>query len=207
MSETRQKLLDTAERLFSEHGYAGTSLRQIIAEAGVNLAAIHYHFGSKDDLLDQVVMRRAGPVNEGRMALLDRFEKEAGGAPLPLEKVLEAFLAPTVQVADRTPEVVRLMGRLYGEDLMPKLITRHFQPMVSRFAEALRRTLPDLPGEELAWRIHFMIGAMAHTLAGPPGTRRSFAGESQEVVARLVAFLSGGFRAPLPPTVRKPEDQ
>ena len=72
MTDTKEKILDTAERLIGEQGYAATSLRQIIAEAGVNLAAVHYHFGSKEDLLDAVVVRKAGPVNEARLARLDR---------------------------------------------------------------------------------------------------------------------------------------
>jgi AcrR family transcriptional regulator len=85
MTETNQRILDTAERLFGDQGYAATSLRHIIAEAGVNLAAIHYHYGSKEELLDEVVMRKAGPVNEARLALLDRYEAEAGLGPLAVE--------------------------------------------------------------------------------------------------------------------------
>jgi AcrR family transcriptional regulator len=72
MNDTKTKLLDAAERLIGEHGYAATSLRQIISEAHANLASVHYHFGSKDELLDAVVMRRAAPVNDQRLALLDR---------------------------------------------------------------------------------------------------------------------------------------
>src|ERR1051325_11674087 len=89
MTETKQKILDTAERLFAGQGYGATSLRQIIAEAGVNLAAVHYHFGSKEQLLDEVVVRRAGPVNDARIMMLDRLDAE-GGSPA-IEKVLEAF--------------------------------------------------------------------------------------------------------------------
>ena len=81
MTDTKEKILDTAERLIGEQGYAATSLRQIIAEAGVNLAAVHYHFGSKEDLLDAVVVRKVTPVNEARMAWLERVEAEAGRRP------------------------------------------------------------------------------------------------------------------------------
>ena len=191
MTETKQKILDTAERLFGDQGYAATSLRHIIAEAGVNLAAIHYHYGSKEELLDEVVMRKAGPVNAERLALLDRYEAEAGAGPLAVEKVLEAFLAPTFSVADRSPKFVRLMGRMYGEGLMNIIVERHFQPTVTRFTAAFRRALPDLPNEELLWRIHFMIGSMAHTLFGPPKGWVDVRG----VVQRLVAFLGAVFRA------------
>jgi len=88
MIDTKQKILDTAENLFGAKGYDATSLRHIITEAGVNLAAIHYHFGSKEELLDQLIVRRAGPVNEKRIALLDQIEAEAG-AVLTREQVVE----------------------------------------------------------------------------------------------------------------------
>ena len=200
MIETKQKILNTAERLFGDQGYAATSLRHIIAEAGVNLAAIHYHYGSKEELLDEVVMRKAGPVNAERLALLDRYEAEAGSGPLAAEKVLEAFLAPVFSGADRSPQFVRLMGRMYGEGLMTMIVGRHFQPVVNRFIDAFRRALPDLPDEELLWRIHFMIGTMAHALFGPPSPRPGVEPASldaQHVVQRLVGFLGAGFRAPV----------
>src|ERR1700733_11527746 len=119
MIETQDKILDTAERLFGDQGYAGTSLRQIIAEAGVNLAAIHYHFGSKEELLDHLVLRKAGPANAERLALLDQYEAEAGSAPVPVEKLLKAFLEVPMQRVKSHPEFGKLMGRLYSEGLMP----------------------------------------------------------------------------------------
>lgn len=198
MIETKQRIMDAAERLFAEQGYASTSLRHIIAEAGVNLAAIHYHFGSKEDLLDQLVTRKSTPVNAQRLALLDRFEAEAAPQPAPLEKVFEAFLGPVFHQVVHQPEMVKLMGRLYGEGLMPALIKKHFEPMIQRFLTALRQAVPDLPEEELDWRIHFMIGSMAHTLHGPPEILRVGGDETPARLAeRLVAFLSGGFRAPV----------
>jgi len=123
--------------LFGDQGYAATSLRHIIAEAGVNLAAIHYHYGSKEELLDEVVMRKRGPVNEARLALLDRFEAEAGAEPLAVEKVLEAFLAPVFSGADRSPQFVRLMGRMYGEGLMTMIAGRHFSAHGDSFHRSL----------------------------------------------------------------------
>src|SRR5580658_4365705 len=99
MIDTKGKILDTAERLFAEQGYGAVSLRQIIADAEVNLAAIHYHFGSKQELLDQVIMRKAGPVNLERLERLDRLETKPG-APPTVEQVLEAFLMPMAQSAE-----------------------------------------------------------------------------------------------------------
>jgi AcrR family transcriptional regulator len=200
MIDTKQRILDTAERLFGENGYDATSLRQIIAAAGVNLAAIHYHFGSKQELLDELILRKAGPVNEQRIVLLDRVVEQAGSGPLAVENVLEAFMAPMSSVADRNPQFVRVMGRLHAEGLIPAVIERHFQPVIVRFRAAMQRALPELPEQEFLWRLHFMIGAMAHTMCGSPdftgvaGGR----GDFRSRIDRLVAFLSGGFRAPVP---------
>jgi AcrR family transcriptional regulator len=195
MNETKQKILDAAECLFGQFGYSATSLRHIITEARVNLAAIHYHFGSKQNLLDQVILRKAGPLNERRLALLDRFERESHPEPASVESVLEAFIIPAVLV-EKNPEFMKLMGRVYSEGLMPEIAQRQFQPMIDQFLSALRRALPDISMEELAWKIHFALGAMAHTLLVHPEIYPEAAGESPARVAhRLVAFVSGGFRA------------
>src|SRR5437867_5639261 len=109
MIPTKQKILDTAERLFAQKGYAATSMRQIISKAGVNLAAIHYHFGSKEELLDEIVQRKAGPVNAERLALLEAAKEAANGRPLKVEEILEALLRPMVTVASQNEQFIRLM--------------------------------------------------------------------------------------------------
>ena len=198
MSDTKQKILDTAERLFGEQGFGAVSLRHIIAEAGVNLAAIHYHFGSKEELLLEVVMRKVQPVNEKRLALLDRAEAEAAPGAPPVEKVLEAFLLPAVLMVGKSRQFMMLMGRLHAEGSATAIFMKHFEPLISRFRSAFRKALPDLPEEELAWRTHFMIGAMAHTLTGPPEIRPATSDEDPcRVAGYLIAFLSGGLLAPV----------
>ena len=197
MTDTKEKILDTAERLIGEQGYAATSLRHIIAQAGVNLAAVHYHFGSKEDLLDAVVARKAAPVNDARIAWLERVEAEAGNGPLEVEKVLESFFLPTVEVASRNPGFVRLMGQMLAEGMMPRIVEKHFQATGLRFVAALRRAVPELPQEELMWRIHFMVGAMAHTMCRAP-IFPELAGDVTNMeprLKRLVTFLAAGFRA------------
>jgi AcrR family transcriptional regulator len=193
MIKTEDKILDTAEHLFGDRGYAGTSLRQIIAAAGVNLAAIHYHFGNKEELLGSLIARKAGPVNSERLALLERYEAEAGSASVAVEKLLQAFLEPPLQRVKENPDFARLMGRLYGEGLMPGIAERHFQTVISRFTAAFGRALPHLSPQELGVRLQFMIGAMAHTMlmAGP-----GLAHDGTHVTRELIAFLVGGLRAP-----------
>jgi len=198
MKGTKQKILDTAERLFADSGYTGTSMRQIIANAGVNLAAIHYHFGSKEELLDGVVARRAGPVNEERLVLLENAVAAAKGRPLTVEEVLEALLRPMVAVARQNEQFVRFMGRLFMEGLMPHIAKRHFHQVMVRFIGALREALPELPEQEFQWRVHFMMGSIAQTMCGSPeglnllGAACGF----EERIDRLKRFLSAGFRAP-----------
>jgi AcrR family transcriptional regulator len=207
MIDTKQRILDTAERLIGEQGYSGTSLRHIIAEAGVNLAAVHYHFGSKEELLDELIVRKAGPVNEERLARLDRLEAGSDGTPPAVESVLEAFLMPMAEAADRDPQFVRLMGRVLAEGLMQEMVQRHFQVVSRRFLGALRRSLPQVPEDDFLWRAHFMIGAMAHTMCGKPDTtgKGGGAGSFRERIQRLIAFLDGGFRATVHPPARMKE--
>jgi AcrR family transcriptional regulator len=197
MSDTKQRILDTAERLFAENGYSATSLRRIISDAKVNLAAIHYHFGSKQDLLDQVIMRKAGPMNERRLKLLDQFEAEAAPESASVEKVIEAFIVPAILI-DKSPEFAKLMGRVHAEGLMPEIVRRNFQPMINRFLSALHQALPDESAKELIWKVHFTLGAMAHALTARPDMDLEAAVESPlGIASRLVSFVSSGFKAPV----------
>lgn len=199
MIHTQDRILDTAERLFGDQGYAGTSLRQIIAEAGVNLAAIHYHFGTKEDLLDQLVKRKVGPVNAQRLALLDRYEIEAGSAPVPVEKLLEAFLEPPLNALKEHPEFVKLMGRLYGEGLVAQFAEKHFQTIVTRFMAAFTRAFPNLSQPELALRLQFVVGAMAHTMLFACQTRlpgRPYPVDGPVLLRELTAFAAAGLNLP-----------
>ena len=142
-----------------------------------------------------MVRRRAESVNRERLARLEQLESQAAQIPVTLESILDAFFAPTAVVAEASPEFVRVMGRIHSEGLMPTIVQKHFFPTAQRFLVALRRVLPDLPESEFLWRVHFMMGAMAHTMCGTP----LFADASEDYHGRmrkLVAFLSGGFRAP-----------
>jgi AcrR family transcriptional regulator len=206
-AETKERILDTAERLFAEQGYAATSLRAIVTAARVNLAAIHYYFHSKETLLEAVIMRRADPVNRERLEMLDRCEQEAGAGPPDLEKVVEAFVAPTFRLGhDDAGQVllIRLLGRVFAEgDVLPQIVQNCFGMVQMRFGQAICRTLPEVPPKELFWRMHFAVGAMAQALRGPLDLERISGGlcgqpDTEEMVSRLVGFLTAGFRAPVP---------
>ena len=165
---TRQRILDAAERLFSEHGINGVSLRAITAEAGANSAAANYHFGSKKGLLDAVFERHATGMAVERATLLADCRAEPGRPPL-LEQVISAFLEPGMRGEHGGTTFARLRGRMLAEssDQTRELYALYFNDSSGRFLEALGETLPELPAHDLHWRFHMMLGAMVYTLANP----------------------------------------
>src|SRR6478735_927974 len=96
---TKTRILDAAERLFVEHGFEATSLRSLTSAAGVNLAAVNYHFGSKEELFQAVLTRRLDPMNQERIELLGRVEREAGGRTLSCDRILAAMFIPALKLA------------------------------------------------------------------------------------------------------------
>ena len=210
LSATQEKILDSAEALFMEHGFEATTLRQITAAAGVNLAAVNYHFGSKEELFQAVLTRRLDPMNQERLALLARFEQEHAPRPLSAEKILAAMIIPALKLA-RDPQrggenFLRLLGRAYAD---PAPFIRHFlseqyATMIARFKAAFGRALPKLPKKELSWRLHFVMGALSYTLAGTDALKLIAALNPREtdndelLLRRLAPFLVAGLKAPLP---------
>jgi AcrR family transcriptional regulator len=192
--DTKTKILNAAEKLFGMNGFDGTSLRDITAEAQVNLAAVNYHFQSKDSLIDAIIERRIEPINRSRYEML-----EAAGPTPSVEKVVEAFLLPLLMVEVRA--AVPMLGRVLSnpDQFVERVYKKHLLPVVERFSEAIGRALPDLPAEERFWRIQFMAGSMTHLLAlsavmplisGQPFDRTA-------VMGRLIPFLAAGLRAPV----------
>ena len=210
MLNTKEKMLRAAESLFSQHGFSATSVRMITTEADVNLAAMHYHFGSKEKLIVELFAWRLDPLNRKRLELLDQFEAEAGEGPPALEKILEAFVGPPIRLS-RDPEragalFMRLLGRAFTDprDRTRQIVYDQFGPVIQRFTPALARALPHLSPEELFWRFHFTVGAMAHTiytLADEHQLHQLSGGvchmaDVDHTVDRLIPFLSAALRSP-----------
>ena len=207
--ETRTRILDAAEELFMQHGFEGTSMRLLTAKAGANLAAVNYHFGSKDALIEAVFRRRLDPMNAARIAELERLEKEAAGRPLAPEAIIRAFVGASLRMIEDAKgggrNFIRLLGRTYTDPQKPirALIGQLYAPAMERFKAAFGRALPQMPTEELVWRMHFMFGTLAYTLAATD-TVQLIAGckpedryDSRLLEARLAAFLVAGLLAPL----------
>lgn len=193
--DTKERILDAAEKLFGHNGFEATSLRDITTEAGVNLAAVNYHFQAKESLFEAVIARRMEPVNRKRMEMLD-----AAGPNATLEQILVAFFNPIFE--RQPPEVVALMGQVLATpDLFVRqFFKRHLAGATHRFVEALSKALPDLSKTEVMWRLHFTAGAMAHLVARGPVLPEISDGllnldDRPALLARLVTFSAAGFRA------------
>lgn len=162
--DTRDRILDTAERLFAAHGFDGTSLRQITEAAEVNLAAVNYHFGSKEELYTQVFVRRIVPINARRMEMLDTAVAQAASGPVSLRAIFDSFARPVFELADRAPGFLRLLARNVGAPpaFMTSVIEAQFRPLITRYVGLLQLALPHLPPKTVFWRMHFMVGATLH---------------------------------------------
>jgi AcrR family transcriptional regulator len=205
--DTKELLLDSAERLFAEHGFTGTSLRAITQAAGANLAAVNYHFGSKDGLIRAVFRRRLVPLNQQRVALLEAAE--AKGVP-DVAAVIRAFFAPVTAAIVSQPRdsagwsFARLMSRvgMNPSDATREIVLEELGETIHRFVRALAAARPDLPLPELLWRFHFAIGAFAQTLGGCDLLETFTQGacrvrDAEEVTERLVSWAAAGFEAPV----------
>ena len=211
--ETRTRILDAAEELFMQHGFEATSMRLLTAKAGVNLAAVNYHFGSKHALVEAVFRRRLDPMNQARVAELEKLEARPGQAAP--EEIIRAFLSPTLELVEDAKgggrNFIRLLGRAYTEPAkaVRQLIGQMHGPVMDRYKAALERALPHMPREELVWRMHFMFGTLAYTLAATD-TVQLIAGckpedryDARLLEERLAAFLNAGLNAPLKNAIRK----
>ncbi len=202
LKNTRSRILDVAEELFSEQGFDRVSIRDITRKARVNLAAINYHFGSKEDLIAAVFERRVVPVNQARLAALDIIERSAKKNPR-LEDILEAFIRPAVQCSFGTLKGEKAFSKLFGRCLsepnpeIEALLKRQFESLVERLDAALMKALPHLSRSDIFWCMKFTFGALHHWLS----TRDRFLPswlktvDVEEQIQKLISFAAAGFRA------------
>ncbi len=210
LNETQTRILEAAEELFMQQGFGGTSMRLLTTRAGVNLAAVNYHFGSKDALIEAVFRRRLDAINAERIAELDRLEKDSQGKALAPEAIVRAFLGASLRLIEDQRgggrNFARLLGRAYTEPSksIRLLIGQLYALTMERYKAAFERALPELSRDELIWRLHFMFGTFAYTLAATD-TVQLIAGckpedryDARVLEDRLAAFLTAGLVAPLP---------
>lgn len=197
--DTTNTILDAAEKLFAREGYHGTSIRAITREAGVNLAAINYHFGSKEALLSEVFRRRLDPLNSLRIQKLTAIKEKAKkqGKPPRVRDTLTAFIAPVFEhmaAPGGHPDAHRAGGDFHSimeislagaDSTVRRVFFDIMRPVVGMFAQVLSLSFPQWSKNETAWRVNFVIGAFSHTV-------------------RMI--LLEGDCCPLPPVIKKKSD-
>lgn len=198
---TKERILGAAEELFAQQGFSGTSLRQVTTRADVNIAAVNYHFGSKENLVNEVFRRRMDDMSTQRLSMLRKAQDEH---PDELEPVLAAFVEPALALArDRNGggAFIRVIARAYAEknDGLRAFLSERYGHVQRDFARALAACLPDLSKEELYWRLDFLAGALTYAMADfglikrPHGINEQ--AHRRRAAQELIRFAAAGFKA------------
>ncbi len=199
--DTRARILEAADRLFGARGFRGTSMRALTAAAGVNLAAVNYHFGSKEALLRETLSRHMEPINAERLRRLDKLEAEHHGV-VPVEWVLDALFRPTFEFThaseQNAADIQRVVAMIHSEssEAIRPLFAEVFRPISDRFVAALGRTFPELDARVIEMRLQFGAGCMIHLIS----RRSPIVADvpDGELLEHMLAYLAAGFRAPTP---------
>lgn len=201
----RERILDAAEQLFAQHGFDGVTMRQIMGAAGADVALAYYHFKSKRDLFDAVMLRRVELLNQLRLEALEKVERSHKDDPPTVDEIIAAFVNPLLEQLARDHEKWRYYYALVAQinnspEFGGKLMTRYFDPLVRRFIAALRKALPGCDEADLFWSYHFLSGALTLTFA-ETGRIDNLSGglcRSDDMAAanaRMPTFIAAGFRA------------
>ena len=198
---TKDRILHAAEELFAAQGFATTSLRQVTSRADVNIAAVNYHFGSKDNLVNEVFRKRMDEMSAQRLAALAAAKQAHPGE---LEPVLAAFVEPALAMAqDRHGggAFIRVIARAYAEsnDSLRKFLSDQYGHVLRDFARAIDTCVPGMSKEELYRRLDFLSGALTYAMADfglikrPHGVSEST--HRARAAKSLIRFAEAGFKA------------
>jgi len=203
-ADTVEKILDTAERLFSKHGLYGVTLKDVAQAIGVHHTLINYYFADKKTLFDAVFARRAAVTSERRMKMLNEYDEATGGNPT-VEGALRAFLDTDLELYIQGGEGWRNYGALSAQvantpEWGAQLMDEHFDPVVLRLIDLLKKALPDSAEEDIFWGYHFVSGALLLTLARTGridklSGRLCRSDDYAAVKERMAKFMAGGFLA------------
>jgi AcrR family transcriptional regulator len=198
---TKERILGAAESLFAQRGFDGASLRQLTTAAGVNLAAVNYHFGSKEKLVEQIFRRRLDALNNSRLQALSLVE---GAETTTLEDVLSAFIRPALDLShDESGSLfMRVLARAFAEhdDTLRQFLSDNYGHVMRQFTAEFARLLPQLTKQELYWRIDLVSGALTHAMSGFGMIQRksgvSELEHREETAQHLIRFAVAGLSHP-----------
>lgn len=211
---TSERILDAAEELFARQGIRGTSLKEITDSAEVNVAAVNYHFRSKDALVKAVYERSFVPLNNQRLRALQAAELAAGSAPLSIEAALRALFEPMIRAWESNRNFILLVGRLQHEPdaELSAFILNLYQGLIPPFLAAFRRALPSVADSDLFFWTHFLFGGVVYTLLNSHDMKRLHEGQNlldtpDLFLDRLIALGASGLRAQASPEPVTPYSQ
>jgi len=203
--DTVERILDAAEALFADKGFAETSLRLITSKAGVNLAAVNYHFGSKKSLIQAVFSRFLEPLCLSLDAQLDRYEAE-GQVDLSVEDLLNLLVEQVLTIEPRSGNDLSIFMRLLGlafsqsQGHLRRYLNEMYGKVFQRYMLLLHQAAPEICPVEMFWRVHFMMGAAAFTMSGIKALRAIVEDEydvhmsTEQVLRLMVPVLAAGVR-------------
>jgi len=204
---TKNKILDAAEQLFADKGFNGTSLREITGVAGVNLAAVNYHFGSKKELIKAVMSRymdELSPKLESALSLLCQAEIKPS-----LHEVFSAFVEPLLGLSgfreNGTSNFLQLLGRGYtdSQGFLRWFLTTQYPNVFSHFTQAVHKAYPELTTEEMFWRLHFTMGTIVFTMSSSEAlidiAQNDFNKQLdiEAVINKVIPYVAAGVAAPI----------
>lgn len=207
-SDTVDRILDAAEVLFAERGFSETSLRMITSKAKVNLAAVNYHFGSKNALIHAVFARFLTPYSATLEESFDELESKSEGRVPTLDRILWSLAESAARMPQRNERGISIFMRLLGlaytqsQGHLRKFLEQEYSEPFGRFMRLLKEATPELSAVDRYWRIQFMLGATAFTMSSSDAligileTKIGVETSVQEIAARLVPFLAAGMKAP-----------
>lgn len=203
---TKDRILGAAEELFAQQGFAATSLRQVTSRADVNIAAVNYHFGSKENLVNEVFRRRMDEMSARRLLQLQTATRERPG---DLQQVLAAFVEPALAMAqDRhgggafiRGAFIKVLARAYAEnnDALRRFLSEQYGHVLREFGKAIAACVPGLSKEQLYWRLDFLSGALTYAMADfglikkPSGVTE--AAHRARAARELIRFAVAGFES------------
>ena len=202
-AETMEQILDEAELLFSRHGLHGVTLKDVAKRVGVHHTLLNYYFEDKKKLFDAVFARRAVVTSTKRMQALDEYDRASGRKPT-IEGALHAFLDTDLDLYIHGGDGWKNYGALGAQvantpEWGAELMDSHFDPVVLRLIELLKKAMPDCAEEDIFWGYHFVTGALMVTLARTGRIDKLSGGvckseDFEAIKARMASFMAAGFR-------------
>ena len=205
---TRNRLIRSAEHLFANRGFGGLTIREVARRSETNLASAHYHFGSKEAMVLEMLSSRIKPINEKRLHYLQNAREDSGGKPLKTIEIFKALIVPIGEELSKSSHSRKTLALLVArsftepESFIQKMHSRFFGELCETFILELQRAHPQAKEIDIYWNLHFTISSMLGALA-QHRRLHDFSGgrcddeNAEDMIHRLLVFVTNGFEAGL----------